>query len=226
MKKVYLYGLFIAVLLFANINISAQGSLGLYTVSVSTTTPTMGQQVSLSANLVNTSTTDTFNALIDFELANENGIINDVNVFGEPPISGNVITLLPQQVMLLTFTITPQPAYFTPGPDIIIVWPISTAPTVDSARQALTILEATGINEPNASLFKLAVQNETLNIQLTSPEYSLQRVRIYSADGRVVHTETIVGDKTSVYIGTLPKGMYIAEVTTTNGYVKVAKFVR
>lgn len=226
MKKGYMFGLFFIVFLVAANNAAAQATLGLYTVGVSNSSPAMGQQISLSTNLVNTSTTDTFNALIDFELANENGIINDVNVFGEPPISGNVITLLPQQVMLLTFTITPQPAYFTPGPDIIIVWPISTVPTVDSARQALTILEVTGINEPNAGFFKLGVQNEKLNIQLTAPEHSLQRVQIFSPDGRLMYGEEATGDRATIYIGSLPKGIYVTQITTADGYIKVAKFVR
>lgn len=225
MRKLYKCVLVVAMLLLIQLGLQAQGTLGLYTTSVSNSSPAMGEQFSLFTKLVNTSTTDTFKGVIDFELANEGGIINDIAVFGEPAVSGNFLTLAPLQEINLLFSITPQPSYFVVGPDIIIVWPLASAPVIDSARAQIFIQEPTGIKNAEQLTLKNWVQNQQLIIQLLNTENSLQRVQIFSTSGTLLISESTNGNTTNIPIGMLPNGIYIAEIVTSDGSRNCIKFI-
>lgn len=224
MKNVYIYAVVLTGLFISYTNVNAQGSLGLYTTSVSNSNPAMGEEFSLLTKLINTSSLDTFSGFIDFDLANENGIITDVSVFGEPQVSGTQLTLAPLQEMFLLFTITPLPAYFTPGPDIIIVWPITTAPVVDSARAAINIKTPTDIDETGNGSCKIFVHNSTLYVQVIEDKYMLQHVQIFGINGQLLISKNIHEGNTSLSINELSNGLYIAEVVMSNGNTKRLKF--
>lgn len=210
----------------AQLNLHAQATLSLFTTSVSNTAPAMGQPFNLFTKLVNTSAVDSFKGVIDFSLANENGLINDVNVFGKPAVSGNFITLAPLQEMNLLFTVTPQPAYFVPGPDIIIVWPIAAAPVVDSAIAQIDIQEPSSIAGIKPAELKVFAQNDVLMLQLLNSESSLKHVQILSVTGNLLIAEALNGNSAGISIAMLPKGMYVVEVLTADGRRSALKFVR
>lgn len=226
MKKVYICVWLTAILLLVQHVTRAQGSLGLYTTSVSNNLPAMGEQFSLFTKLINTSPVDTFKGIVDFSLANETGVIDDITVFGEPAVSGTFITLAPLQEMSLLFTITPQPTYFVPGPDIIIVWPLATAPIVDSARAQINIQEPTGIDGAAEETIKMFAHNGYLILQMPSEKEWLQRVQIFDVTGALLISEQLDANNATVPIGMLAKGIYIAEVTSRTGNKRSIKFIR
>jgi hypothetical protein len=228
MKKVYLVACCLLAFVFSNNPVSAQGVLSLYTTSSSNTTLPMGGMVSINTKLVNTSATDTFNGLIDFELANGNGIINDINVFGEPQISGTVFKLAPQEEKLLLFTVTPNASYFAPGPDIIIVWPIAASANaiIDSARVAINILQSTGVNETDMQQIRILNTGTDLFISTGSEKIATERVQLFNLQGQLLLQQYFNATNVHLPITELPKGIYVVELTTNNGIRKLMKFVK
>ena len=226
MKKVYATLWIMAVLLLMQQGLQAQATLGLHTTSISNSSPAIDEEISLFTKLINTSATDTFNGVIDFSLANENGVITDVSVFGKPAVSGNILTLAPLQEMTLLFTVTPRSAYYVPGPDIIIVWPIASAPIVDSAKADIDIQQATGIENNEEQDMKIFVSNNILHVQNSSTTNTFQQVQIFNSTGALIISQTLYSNYEQIPLSNLAGGMYIAAVLSCDGKRYLIKFAQ
>ena len=212
--------------MLCNTTAHAQAQLGLYTTSVSNSTPNIGDQFYLFASLKNYSATDTFNGVINFELANKDSIITIVTIVGKPPYTNTIIKLAPLEEKSALFTVQILPSHFTAGPDIIIVWPIASVPTVDSARAPIVIQNPLGIKEQTESKLHLFVFNEQIFIQNTDTENPLQQLQILNMNGQVVSAIPINSNSTVVPIAELPKGIYVAQLNFVSGERRMWKFMR
>lgn len=226
MKCVRQIGIVILVLIGFSANVMAQGSLGLYLTQISTTTPAIGQSVIVQAKLINTSTTETFSGIVDFSMANENGLITDFTVFNKPNYSGTLVTLAPLEEKQTVTVIDIEGPYFVAGPDIIIVWPLAACDIVDSIKINLDIQVPTGINEVGDNATSAFVANNQLIVQNNVPNINLQRVQLFDVTGKVMGTYALSDSNATIPLSELPRGMYIAEITTTNGIHKTIRFVR
>ena len=212
--------------MLCNTTAHAQAQLGLYTTSVSNSTPNIGDQFYLFASLKNYSATDTFNGVINFELANKDSIITIVTIVGKPPYTNTIIKLAPLEEKSALFTVQILPSHFTAGPDIIIVWPIASVPIVDSARAPIVIQNPLGIKEQTESKLHLFVFNEQIFIQNTDTENPLQQLQILNMNGQVVSAAKINSPIATIPVNNLPKGVFIVEILLQNGETRVLKFVR
>ena len=62
------------------------------------------------------------------------------------------------------------------------------------------------------------------NIIVVNDSDGPAQLAIYSADGRLLHTQTMTGNQASVNI-ILPQGVYVAYLTNSDGYTKVGKLI-
>ena len=204
----------------------AQAKLGLYTTSVSNSTPNLGDQISIFTKLRNTSTTDTFSGVINFLLANKDSIITNLSVVGKPPFTGTSITLAPLEEKAALFTVQLLPTYFKAGPDIIIVWPVASVAIVDSARAPIQIVNALGLDELSGNEIQLFVANEQLFIRKSSQQNALQYVRIYAVSGALIEQHSLHATNNTIPLQQLPSGMYIVEMVSGNTIMKRIKFLK
>lgn len=204
----------------------AQAQLHTSITSISDANPTIGDQISINIQLKNESTTDTFNGVINFDLADNNGIITDGSIVGKPNYSGTSIILAPLETKLGLFTVQIQASYFIVGPDIIIVWPIASADILDSARVLINIKAVVGINEEESDKLLLRQNGDRLFIQLDNSETGLQDVRIYSISGQLMVEQLLHKDNNTIPIENLPRGIYVAEIKLRNGDLRRLKWVR
>lgn len=204
----------------------AQAKLGLYTTSVSNSTPNLGDQISIFTKLRNTSTTDTFSGVINFLLANKDSIITNLSVVGKPPFTGTSITLAPLEEKAALFTVQLLPTYFKAGPDIIIVWPVASVAIVDSARAPIQIVNALGLDELGGNEIQLFVANEQLFVRKNGQENALQYVRIYAVSGTLIEQHLLHSTNNNIPLRHLPDGMYIVEMVSGNTIMKRIKFLK
>ncbi|MES2619413.1 MAG: T9SS type A sorting domain-containing protein [Bacteroidota bacterium] len=221
--KILFTGLF---LISIHITVRAQAQLGLYTTSVSSSTPNMGDQLYLFAQLKNYSTIDTFNGVINFELANKDSIITNVTIVGKPPYTNTVIKLAPLEEKSALFTVQILPSYFKAGPDIIIVWPIATATIVDSASAVIVIQDPLSIDEQTKAKLRIFTTTEQLIIINEGQESQLEQVRIYTTTGSVILAYKTNTPNITIPLSVLPQGSYIAEVLLQNGERRMLKFAK
>lgn len=204
----------------------AQAKLGLYTTSVSNSTPNLGDQISIFTKLKNTSTTDTFSGVINFLLANKDSIITNLSVVGKPPFTGTSITLAPLEEKAALFTVQLLPTYFKAGPDIIIVWPVASVAVVDSARAPIQIANALGLEEQAGQEILLYATSDQLFVRKSSAETELQYVRIYAISGQLTEQHILSSQNTTIPLQHLPEGVYVVEMTSGNKLLKRLKWVK
>lgn len=225
MKYACTIWLIIAAFIMSPRTSSAQASLGLFTSSVSNSSPTLNTQISIFTELLNLSATDTFRGVVNFKLANKDSIITNVNVVGMPNFAGTSITLAPQEQKAALFTVQLLPSYFSIGNDIIIVWPVAAVATPDSAKAPIVISAETGISDIASQSVKAYVADERLMI-ISDDKTGLQQVQIFDIAGRKVGEYTIDATAITISLHDLPKGIYIADILTTTGESRKIKFVR
>jgi hypothetical protein len=204
----------------------AQAQLHTSITSVSDANPLIGDQILINILLKNESFTDTFNGIINFDLANTGGVINNGSIVGKPNYNGTSITLAPLETKTGLFTVQIQGPYFVVGPDIIIVWPIASATILDSARTNINIQAALGIEEDESDNLLLWQNGDELFLQLGNAEKILQGVRIYALNGQLRLTQQLAASTNRIPIKDLPAGVYVAEVRLMNGETYKLKWVR
>lgn len=226
MKNGYILALLIVIGVGMPSTTFAQAKLGLYTTSVSNSTPNLNDQISIFTKLKNTSTTDTFSGVINFLLANKDSIITNLSVVGKPPFTGTSITLAPLEEKAALFTVQLLPTYFKTGPDIIIVWPVASVAIVDSARAPIQITNALGLEEQGGNEFQLFVANEQLFVRKSGQENALQYVRIYTVSGALIEQHLLNAANNTIPLQHLPDGVYIVEMGSGNTIMKRIKFLK
>ena len=205
----------------------SQNSLRLNVITVSDSAPALGDEVLVFANLQNTDTSNTFTGIVNFEVANSFQNLSNSNIMGSPPYSGTQITLEPQEEIPALFTVKVDEQYFKAGPDIIVIWPMAVMPPKDSVRIPFFIHLPAGI-EGFATLKPTLITNGN---QLTvmsgfQGKNTLKQVRIFDLTGQLVLTQSSEEKNIHIDIATLPRGLFICELSYDNNKPNVFKFVK
>lgn len=219
------YILFIGLLLTAATSFS-QSSLRLNVITVSDTSPALGDEILVFANLQNTDSTNAFSGVVNFQVANDIQNLSNSNILSSPPYSGTQITLDPKEEIPALFTVKVDEQYFKAGPDIIVIWPMTTLPPKDSIRISITIHQALGIEGLTQNKYYLSVNGNQLTIHSrVNANNDLKQVRIFDLSGQLLLQQSSEEKNISIGIDELPRGLFICELLYSNNKRNVMKFV-
>ncbi|HLP53267.1 MAG TPA: T9SS type A sorting domain-containing protein [Chitinophagales bacterium] len=202
----------------------ANNGIGVTLINYTFDTVGLGYTITINAQVTNFDSVP-FNGVIDFGLRTDNYILTNSAVFNKPPFSSNTntITLYPYETVPSIFSVDIDPQYFTPGPDVVVVWPICTQPVVDSIVIPILIEAPNGIAGHQDPLFSYMVLNNRIFIRNFDGSTNLQQVRIYNLMGQQL--STLQSDNiTEVPLPALPKGIYLAEFIAANGKRRLIRF--
>jgi hypothetical protein len=199
-------------------------SLVNYTVQNDSGHVSLGYTITINALITNTDSLD-FTGQLDFGLHNDQQQLSTTGIFNKPPYSGNQISLNPGETVPAVFSIDIETPYFLPGPDVVVVWPISASPIVDSIQINLNINNPNAISNVVEAQINYLILGNKIVLQGMDAETVVKQVRIYSITGQVIYSAD--GSQiTEVPIGLLPKALYICELQTADNKRKVIKFVK
>jgi hypothetical protein len=199
----------------SNISIALIG----YTID----TVNLGYTLTMNAEVTNQDSVP-FTGRINFGLRSNNDIITNSTVFDQPPYSGDSIYLNGHETVPAVFGVNINPQYFTPGPDVVVVWPICTAPNVDSIVLHIFVQDPSGINGPAAGLFAYHIQADKILFSNGQANTVFEQVRIFDVAGRQVIAQNGT-NITEVPIGRLLQGVYVCQLICGNGLKINFKFV-
>lgn len=191
----------------------------------------LGQQTAFEFKLVNNSpttftTADT--ALLVIGFWNGSQVTNLQVLGGYMPQSD----LQAGDSVNFTFNLT-FPTTFTPGtyaPAFGVVWSGNPEPTKFSLIiKVYNFKLGTGINEKFAVLDKTYYSNGYLNIDMNSNGNAQANISITNTSGQIVYNELLKMNNfglssESIYVGNLPKGMYILGLSA-EGRITTKKFM-
>lgn len=228
MKQKIHHTLFAAILLtiaFAQQSFATSGisvTLLGYTVD-STLNVNLGYTLTISTQVTNTDSANSFSGQLDFGLRSNTQTLTTSNIFNKPPYSNNQITLAPNETVPAIFSVHITSQYFVPGPDVVVVWPISTSPITDSVRIPLNILNPSGVEEEKKDMFNYILTEKKILLQNLGPQTNFKQVRIYNLMGQPV--SCLSSDFiTEIPVPDLPRGIYICELFSSTNARRVIKF--
>jgi hypothetical protein len=196
----------------------------LISYSLDTNLVSLGYTLTISAQVTNFDSTE-FSGPLNFGLRNLQDTLTNAGIFGQPPYSGNMITLGGNETVPAIFTVNVNLPYFDPGPNVIVVWPICSKPIADSILIHIVVLDPpNGINEPKDIPITYAVVNNTILLKSTDAAINFKQVRIYDDIGQKL-SETTSNFITSVPLPVLPRGIYLCELVTADGRRTTFKFI-
>jgi hypothetical protein len=197
----------------------------LISYSLDTDVVNLGYTITISAQVTNFDSVP-FNGPINFGLRNLHDTLTDAGVFGQPPYSGDVISLGANQTVPAIFTVNVNLPYFDPGPNVIVVWPICMRRIADSVLINIVVADPdpSSLKSLNAVPLTYAVVNNTILLKSTDATINFKQVRIYDVIGQKV------AEVNSSYIATvqlpqLPHGIYLCQLVTADGRRTTIKFV-
>lgn len=195
-----------------------------YTVQNDSGNVDLGYTITINAQITNDDTT-LFVGQLDFGLRNNSQILTqNGNIFNKPPYSSQTITLNPGETVPAIFSVDIETPYFMPGPDVVVVWPISTKPVTDSVLIELNVQNPSAIREEDEAVFNYIILPEKILLQNLPYEKQVQQVRIYNIYGQLAAAYGN-GVTTEVPTGNLPTGIYLCEVYLNDRSRKVIKFL-
>jgi hypothetical protein len=205
----------------------SQSSLRLNVITVSDSAPALGDEILVFANLQNTDTANSFTGVVNFEIANGFQNLSGSNILSAPPYNGTQITLNPKEEIPALFTVRVDEQYFKVGPDIIVIWPMTTLPPKDSIRIPITIHQALGIEWLTQNKPHLSVNGNQLMIQSgVTANNELKQVRIFNLTGQLLLQQSSEEKNISIGIDELPRGLFVCELLYSNNKRNVMKFVK
>lgn len=221
----YLAFLLLVVALLRTSVASAEGiAVTLVDFQLSTTqNVNLGYTLTISAQVTNTDTV-AFNGFLDFGLHNSNNNLTAESIFNKPPYSARTISLAPGETVPAIFSVDIQQPFFTPGPDVVVVWPISSQSISDSILINLLIEDPSGVEENKNAGFTYLVMNDRILLRYATSEMNFQQVRMFNILGQQaasLHSNFI----TEIPVPNLPKGIYICEMLTADNKTRVIKFI-
>lgn len=184
-----------------------------YTVENNQDNIDLGRTVTINALISNYDSSE-FVGTLDFGLRNSQQQLSATDLFNKPPFSGNTIMLNPGETVPAVFSIDVDAPYFIPGPDVVVVWPISTAPIGDSIVINLNINGATGIANTNQVKLSYLVLRDKIVWTNTETKNPIEQVRIYNLIGQTIYSTS--GDSNEVPINQLNSGLYICEIRSAD----------
>lgn len=186
----------------------------------------LGYTITINAQITNTDTANSFAGVLDFGLRNSAQILTQNNtIFKKPPYSSDSVILNPGETVPAIFSIDIETPYFAPGPDVVVVWPISSKPVSDSILIELNVVGPSNIADKPEAEFSYIVYPGAIALQGLPYQMQVKQVRIYSISGQVFIQHNS-GINTEIPLGTLPRGIYLCEVYLSDKSRKVIKFVQ
>lgn len=164
-----------------------------------------------------------FAGVLDFGLRNDHQVLSNTGIFNKPPYSQNQVSLYPYETVPAIFSVDIDPQYFSPGPDVVVVWPICTKPIVDSILINIFVETPSVVKNEKEELFNYIVMNDRIFLKSLSSETNIQQVRLFDVLGRQI-SEARASFITEFPIPTTAKGIYLAEFLAVDGRRKVVKF--
>lgn len=193
-----------------------------YTID-STVNVYLGYTLTISTNVKNTDSANNFTGTLDFGLRNTSTVLSNAFIFHKPPYSANTISLAPDESVPAIFSVNISPQYFSSGPDVVVVWPISTSPITDSVRIPINIQNPNGIGEEKNEGFTYLITPQKIFLQNIAPQINFKQVRIFNLFGQSV--SFLSADFiTEIPVPDLPRGIYLCEMITADNQRRVIKF--
>ncbi len=224
-RKFTQYPFLVAMCLFAfsGIGRAQSSNIGIALIGYTIDTVNLGYTLTMNTDVTNLDSVP-FSGRIDFGLRSNIGLITNSSVFDQPPYSGDSIYLGGHETVPAIFGVNINPQYFTPGPDVVVVWPICTAPNVDSIVLHIIVRDPSSVDEPKAGLFSYYVQPDKIMFTNSNSSLGFEQVRIFDVAGRQVFA--VDGTNLNeVPISQLPSGVYICQVIANNGLRVNFKFI-
>ena len=166
-----------------------------------------------------------FNGVINFGLHNNEQVLSTTGIFSKPPYSGDSISLGGGETVPAIFSVNIDHPYFRPGPDVVVVWPISSQHIADSILIHLNILDPNGIKDEKEIPFSYAVVNNAILLRSLDSKTNFQQVRIYNALGQQL-SSTASNFISNIPLPIMPSGIYFCELITADGRKATIRFIR
>lgn len=182
----------------------------------------LGYTLTISAEVKNNDST-AFSGFLDFGLRNDNTDLSGESIFNKPPYSGRQIMLAPGEVVPAIFSVDINTPFFTPGPDVVVVWPISSAGIDDSILVHLLIETPNSVNEKKYDDFSYTVLNDHILLHYHSSYLTFKQVRILNIIGQPI-AQFHANLAAEIPLPPIPKGIYLCEMLTTDNKYRVIKF--
>ena len=194
-----------------------------YTID-STLNVNLGYTLTISAIVKNTDGVNSFSGPLDFGLHTNTHTLTTFSLFSKPFYSGSTqIFLDTNESVPALFSVDIDPQFFSPGPDVVVVWPICTSPITDSVRIPLNIVSPNAITDEQEQKFNYFVTEDKIFLQNIYQQINFKQVRIISLLGQTVSSLTS-NFITEIPIPDLPKGIYLCELVTNDNSHSVIKF--
>jgi hypothetical protein len=223
MKKFNLHKILTAALVLLAIGNVARAQIGVTLINNTQTDVNLGDKLIIYAEVRNFGNNQ-FTGTLDFGLRNGQQNLTLTGLLAKPNYSGNTIVLNGGEVVPAVFSVNVDAQYFMPGPDGIVIWPISNQNFVDSILLAIDVIDPNGIDDNTVEGFKMFSYNGNLHVLNANADNAVKQVRIYDLLGRTAITVT--GDETTINLSSLPQGIYIAEAILSDNRRVVVKFLR
>ena len=205
---------------------AAQQGVGVSLISFTLDTShqvNIGYTITINAQVTNFDSVP-FNGFINFGLHNDQQVLSNTSIFDKPPYSGDSISLGGGETVPAVFSININHPYFSPGPDVVVVWPICTQPIADSILIHLDILDPNSINDLKDLPVTYAVVNNTILFKTTDAKINFKQVRIFNDLGQKL--ADMGGNLiTSMPVPIIARGIYFCELTTEDGRRVTFKFI-
>ena len=186
----------------------------------------LGYTITISAEVQNTDSANSFGGTLDFGLRNYTQNLSSVSgIFNKPYYSSQQISLGPGEKIPAIFSVDIDHPYFSPGPDVVVVWPIAQSPTTDSVVIYLNIFNPSSIYNDSRLEFEYAVLEDKIMLLNLPSEITFKQVRIYTLLGQEI-SQISPPVFSEIPIGILPKGIYLCEFIAADNSRSVIKFFR
>jgi hypothetical protein len=197
-----------------------------YTAQNTGDTVSFGTTVTITALITNYDT-GTFNGTLNFGIISNDVPITANGIFDKPRYSGDQVSIGGGQSVPALFSIYINNQVFMPGPDVVVVWPICNAPSVDSIYITLFVLDApagtSSIGQSQNAGFQYAVTPNNILLQNLPAGANFKQVRIFNVIGQQVYLSN-KAYTTEVPLPNLPKGIYVAELLWNDDRKQMVRF--
>ncbi len=183
----------------------------------------LGYTLTISAQVKNTDTLNSFAGVLNFGLRNNSDTLSSFGIFNTPTYTGNQIFLNPGETVPAIFSVDIDDPYFAPGPDVVVVWPICSEPVTDSILINLLIQNSNALEEKQNDDFSYIVMNDRILLRYTNNELNFKQVRIFNILGQMA-SQFRSDFITEIPIPNLPKGIYLCEMISADNKTRVIKF--
>lgn len=201
-------------LLFAGLLRAQFTGMSLLPVNILPDTLYAGLQYNIYARLQNADSLN-FTGGVQFGARNNQFLLpQSAELLAQPPYVSNTLQLVADEQVPAFFRISIDPDYFTtPGPETIVIWPISNKPVKDSLIIPFILAGTfTDVNELQLGKPHCYEAMQRLKISCIREDW---RITLYNVQGLTVKQETYTGE--GLDISALPPGLYMVLIEDLQG---------